>query len=95
MNNSETNYEHSVPRIDSHKHFWKYNPLRDSWITVDMKVIRRDFFPNNLASLLNKNLIDGCIAVQTDQSQEETQFLLMLAEQNQFIKGIVGWVSNI
>ena len=33
-------------RIDSHQHFWKYNPERDGWITEEMKIIRRDFMPD-------------------------------------------------
>ena len=71
--------------IDSHQHFWKYNPQRDIWIDETMQVIRRDFLPENLKPILNKNNVDGCIAVQADQSEEETQFLLDLAEKNYFI----------
>jgi L-fuconolactonase len=32
--------------IDSHVHFWKFDPIRDSWITEDMTVIREDFLPS-------------------------------------------------
>lgn len=80
-------------RIDSHQHFWKYNPVKDAWITDDMKVIQRDFMPQDLLPLLQENNIDGCIAVQADQSENETEFLLQLADENDFIKGVVGWVD--
>ncbi|HEX7962561.1 MAG TPA: amidohydrolase, partial [Terriglobales bacterium] len=60
-------------RIDSHQHFWKYNPVRDQWITDEMAVIRRDFLPQDLLPELCANHIDGCIAVQADQSEEETR----------------------
>jgi L-fuconolactonase len=79
--------------IDSHVHFWNFDPIRDNWITENMQVIRRDFLPENLAPLLAENNISGCIAVQADQSPAETQFLLDLAENNDFIKGVVGWIS--
>ena len=79
--------------IDSHQHFWKYDSVRDSWIDESMQVIRKDFLPQNLKPILNKNNIDGCIAVQADQSENETQFLLELADKNPFIKGVVGWVD--
>ena len=82
-----------VIRIDSHQHFWKYNPVRDAWITDEMKAIQRDFLPADLAPLLEKNKIDGCVAIQADQSEEETHFLLSLADENSFIKGVVGWVD--
>ncbi|MFH6991705.1 amidohydrolase family protein [Flavobacterium sp. FlaQc-48] len=80
-------------RIDSHQHFWKYHPVKDAWINEKMKVIRRDFLPSDLEPLLFENQIDGCVAVQADQSEEETRFLLDLARDNDFIKGVVGWVD--
>lgn len=80
-------------RIDAHQHFWKFDPVRDSWITDHMSVIKRDFLPEHLKPLLLDNGLDGCIAVQADQSTAETDFLITLAEQNAFVKGVVGWVD--
>jgi len=80
-------------KIDSHQHFWKFDPVRDSWIDDSMTAIRRDFYPPDLEPILNKHNIDGCIAVQADQSEAETEFLLGLAEKHDFIKGVVGWVN--
>lgn len=79
--------------IDAHQHFWKYNPVRDSWIDDSMQVIQRDFLPNDLSPILRANGIQGCIAVQADESEEETDFLLSLADENDFIKGVVGWLD--
>ena len=56
--------------IDSHQHFWKYNPVRDSWIDDSMEVIRKDFLPKDLKPILDTNNVDGCIAVQADQYKE-------------------------
>jgi len=80
-------------RIDAHQHFWKYNPQRDSWITSDMQVLQADFLPAQLQPLMQQNSIEGCVAVQAGQSEEETHFLLQLAAENSFIKGVVGWVA--
>jgi L-fuconolactonase len=55
--------------------------------------IRKDFYPNESAELFRKAGIDGCVAVQADSSEEETLFLLEVAEQNDFIQGVVGWVD--
>jgi L-fuconolactonase len=82
-----------VLKIDSHNHFWQYHPVKDAWITDDMKIIKCDFMPNDMQPLLAENAIDGCVAVQASQSEAETNFLLTLAENNSFIKGIVGWVD--
>lgn len=79
--------------IDSHQHFWKYDPVRDAWIDDSMVTIQKDFLPSDLHPILEENGIDGCIAVQADQSEKETEFLLECANRNQFIKGVVGWVD--
>lgn len=80
-------------RIDSHQHFWKYHPTKDAWITNDMQVIQRDFLPSDLKPLLNANQFDGTVVVQADQSETETEFLINLAADNDFIKGVVGWID--
>ncbi|WP_425236875.1 amidohydrolase family protein [Ulvibacterium sp.] len=79
--------------IDSHQHFWKYEPVKHSWIDENMSAIRRDFMPSNLKKTYDENDVDGCVAVQADQTLEETNFLLGLAKEHSFIKGIVGWVD--
>jgi L-fuconolactonase len=80
-------------RIDSHQHFWIFDPVRDSWIDDSMQKIQRDFLPQDLSTLLSENQFSGCVAVQASQSEEETNFLLDLASKNDFIKGVVGWVD--
>ena len=79
--------------IDSHQHFWNYNPERDTWIDESMQVLKKNFLPKNLKPILINNGIDGCISVQADQSYQETEFLLKCASNNKFIKGVVGWVD--
>jgi len=80
-------------KIDSHLHFWNYHPIKDAWITDDMAVLKRDFAPDRLLPLLAAHSIDGGIAVQADQSEAETRYLVDLATRYEFVKGIVGWVD--
>jgi L-fuconolactonase len=79
--------------IDSHQHFWNYNANRDVWITEDMGRIRKNFYPGDAVELFANNGISSCIAVQADSSEDETFFLISLAEQSDFINGVVGWVD--
>ncbi len=80
-------------KIDAHQHFWHFDPVRDSWITEDMSVLRRDFLPEELQPLLDEQGIEGSVAVQADQSEDETHFLLRLADEYPFMLGVVGWVD--
>ena len=61
-------------RIDSHQHFWQFDPVRDAWIDSSMQKIAKDFLPKDLKPLLEKSQIEGCVAVQADQSEAEPNF---------------------
>lgn len=80
-------------KIDSHQHFWEYDPVRDEWMDDSMEVLKQDFMPKDLEPHLTDAGFDGSIAVQADQSERETNFLLNLADEHDFIKGVVGWVD--
>jgi len=80
-------------RIDTHQHFWKYNGRDYTWMGPGMESLKQDRLPADLAPLLKKTAIDGTVTVQARQCLEETEFLLQLADENSFIKGVVGWVD--
>lgn len=77
-------------KLDSHQHFWKYSDAEYGWI--DDSALRRDFLPDDLHKELKGAGIDGAISVQARQTIAETEWLLTLADQNAFLKGVVGWV---
>ena len=79
--------------IDSHQHFWRYSPDTHDWIEDDMTGLKRDFMPPNLKELLVQNGFEGCVAVQASSTEQETDFLLNLADQYDFIRGVVGWID--
>jgi L-fuconolactonase len=93
MTNIQSSIQNPASRIDSHQHFWNYDSVRHDWINDEMKVLKQDFLPGDLSPILDENKIDGCVAVQADQSEKDTEYLLEFAEQNLFIKGVVGWVD--
>lgn len=80
-------------RIDAHQHFWNYNHAEHDWMTDEMSAVKKDFLPADLKPLLEKNNIDGTVLVQVTESPEETETLLKIAENNHFVKGVVGWVD--
>ena len=80
-------------RIDAHQHFWRHDPARDGWITDEMAILRRDFLPEEVEPLLAQGGLDGSVAVQADQSESETRFLLEIAEAHPTVLGVVGWVD--
>jgi len=82
-------------KIDAHHHFWKYSPAEYGWIDESMNAIRRDFLPGDLKALIDAVGIDAVVSVQARQTIEETRCLLEMADENDFIRGVVGWVPLI
>ena len=80
-------------RIDAHQHFWYFDPRRDTWIADNMAVLRRDFVPTEVAREMQAAGIDASIAVQADQSEAETRFLLSVAAASPEVAGVVGWID--
>jgi len=81
--------------IDAHHHFWSYDPVEYAWIDRSMSAIRRDFLPEHLRAEIATAGVDGAVSVQARQTIGETQWLLDLAGQHDFIKGVVGWVELV
>jgi len=82
-----------TPRLDAHQHFWQYDPSQHVWMTGEMQRLRRDFLPADLRPQLSAAGFDGSVAVQARQTLEETDWLLRLADEHDFIRGVVGWVD--
>lgn len=81
----------STPKIDAHHHFWHYTPEEYGWIDDSMSSLRRDFLPEDLLPEIQRCGMNGVISVQARQTLEETRWLLDLAAQHDFIRGVVGW----
>lgn len=80
-------------KIDAHQHFWKLDRGDYDWLTPELEPIYKDFAPSDLKPLLDKEGIEGTIAVQATDTEAETEYLLSLAQTHVWILGVVGWVD--
>jgi L-fuconolactonase len=80
-------------RIDSHQHFWRLDRGDYAWMSPELGPIHRDFMPQHLRPLLASHNIGNTILVQAAATVEETEFMLSLADANEWIAGVVGWVD--
>lgn len=56
--------------IDSHHHFWEYDPAEYDWINESMPVLQNDFLPENLKTEIDVVRIEGVVTVQASQAIE-------------------------
>jgi L-fuconolactonase len=82
----------AAPRIDAHQHFWAYSPEHYPWIDEGMASLRRDFVPPDLRPELERGQISGTVLVEARSAVEETERLLRIAQQTDFVRGVVGWL---
>lgn len=80
-------------RIDAHQHFWSLEKFRYSWMPEGESVLRRDYLPGDLAPILVEHRFDGSVAVQATTDPGEADWLLSLADEHPFVKGVVAWVD--
>ncbi|NBD28230.1 amidohydrolase family protein [Paenibacillus glycinis] len=80
-------------RIDAHQHYWKIHRGDYGWITPDNRMMYRDYLPKDLNPSLEQHQFDGTILVQAAPTLAETAFLLLLAEREESVKGVVGWID--
>jgi|SRR6185503_19691536 len=79
--------------VDSHQHFWQVGRFDYPWMTPEIDVLCHDYLPGQLEPILQRNGVHQTIVVQASNSVAETKWLLGLADQNQLIAGVVGWVD--
>lgn len=80
-------------KIDAHQHFWAVERGDYGWLTPELTALYRNFLPDDLSPLLQRAGIDGTVLVQAAPTVAETGYMLSLADQAAFIKGVVGWVD--
>lgn len=79
--------------IDAHQHFWKLADRGNHWPPATLAPIYRDFGPSDLMPLLHTNQVSGTVLIQSLPTAADTHYLLSVADQADFVHGVVGWVD--
>ena len=82
------------PIIDAHHHFWRVSRGDYHWMSPQSgEPLYRDYLPADIAPLLRRAGVDRTVLVQAAATEAETAFLLDLAEETDFVAGVVGWLD--
>ncbi len=82
----------SPVRMDAHQHFWRYDAARDTWITDEMAVLRRDFLPGELASVSWRPAWTGAWRCKPTPPRTRPASSWTWRSDD-FVRGVVGWVD--
>ncbi len=81
------------PVLDAHHHFWRIERGDYFWMSADLKVLYRDYMPDDLEPLMRRAGVSRTILVQAADTEAETEFLLEIAENCDFVAGVCGWLD--
>lgn len=79
--------------IDAHHHLWQVSRGDYHWMSPDVPVLARDYLTEDLRPVLRRAGVDRTVLVQAAQTEAETDFMLSLAADADFIAGVVGWLD--
>jgi L-fuconolactonase len=80
------------PIIDAHQHFWNLERVDYQWLTPEYGPLHRTYEADELEPQLERAGIDGTVLVQSADSYEDTEYMLEVADERDWIAGVVGWV---
>lgn len=81
-------------KIDTHHHLWSFTTNQEDYawmLNEGLEPLRADFGTPELKSVLDESGLDGAVIVQVRQNDTENEWMLGMAEQNEFMLGVVGW----
>jgi L-fuconolactonase len=81
--------------LDAHQHFWEIARGDHEWVRPDLPALYGDFGPNELAPLMKAAGMTSTVLVQAAETEDETDYLLEIANRTDFILGVVGWLDML
>jgi L-fuconolactonase len=81
--------------LDAHQHFWEIARGDHAWVSPDYPALYGDFGPETLAPLMQATGVTATVLIQAAESENETDYLLGIADQTDFILGVVGWIDML
>ena len=79
--------------IDAHLHLWDLQRSAYSWITPDHGPLHTTITAERAAGELAAVGVDRAVLVQAEDSVADTEFLLEVAAEHDWVAGVVGWVQ--
>jgi L-fuconolactonase len=78
--------------IDTHVHIWNFDKAEYEWLKNDTSILNRTYNIEELAEEHVKAGVTEGVLVQAANNFEDTDWMLEVAQQTDWITGVVGWL---
>ena len=79
--------------VDSHQHFWDPSRGDYHWMPKNNPILNRKYEVKDLFKVSESIDLHKTILVQAAATNEETNYMLAIAENSDLISGVVGWIN--
>jgi len=93
MSSGKSQSTENITKVDSHQHFWQLSRGDYSWLTPELEKLYQDFLPKQLAPELIQSNVVQTMLIQAEESENEINFMLGIAEVIEYVGGVVGWID--
>ena len=78
--------------VDTHIHVWDFTKASYDWLNGDQSILNNSYSIDGLSEARHTaGVIEG-VLVQAANNFEDTNWMLKVAAENEWISGVVGWV---
>lgn len=78
--------------IDTHVHVWNFKKAAYDWLEGDTSVLNRTYHLHEVEIEMAQVGITGAVLVQAANNLEDTNWMLEVAQTNNLVAGVVGWL---
>ena len=80
------------PITDTHVHVWNFSRAEYGWLKNDTSILNRTYHIEEIEAERKNAGITAGVLVQASINTDDTDWMLEVAEQTDWIKGVVGWL---
>ncbi len=81
--------------VDTHVHIWDFDRAEYSWLKGNTSILNRTYRIDDLDNERTRAGITAGVLVQAANNLEETDYMLEVAANTDWIKGVVGWLPLV
>ena len=78
--------------IDTHIHVWNFEKAEYDWLKNDTSVLKRTYHIEEIEAERKTVGITGGVLVQASNNVQDTDWMLEVADNTDWVKGVVGWL---